>query len=86
MAKEEKPMPHYEGKAVSPREMLEPCAVRAARTVLRGGRWSDTPPLPDPWEKPVQINRLIKSSYSLPCLLVPNGKRICALHLFPLQR
>jgi putative transposase len=27
--------------------MLEPCAVRAARTVLRGGRGSDTPSLPD---------------------------------------
>jgi putative transposase len=28
--------------------MLEPCALRGASTVLRGGRCSDTPPLPDP--------------------------------------
>jgi hypothetical protein len=28
-------------------ELLEPCAVRVARTVLRGGRRSDALPLPD---------------------------------------
>jgi hypothetical protein len=28
-------------------ELLEPCAVRVACTVLRGGRRRDAPPLPD---------------------------------------
>ncbi len=38
----------HEPNAVPPREMLEPCASRGASTVLRGGRCSDTPSLPDP--------------------------------------
>ncbi len=41
-------MPQHESSIVTPCEMLEPCAVRAARTVLRGGRCSNTPSLPDP--------------------------------------
>jgi hypothetical protein len=41
-------MPQHESNAVPPREMLEPCALRGASTVLRGGRCSDTPSLPDP--------------------------------------
>jgi hypothetical protein len=31
----------------SPRGLLEPCAVNAARTVLRGPRHSNAPGLPD---------------------------------------
>ena len=42
-------MPQDELSVMTPREMLEPCAVRAARTVLRGGRCSDTPSFPDPY-------------------------------------
>jgi putative transposase len=41
-------MPQHESNAVPSREMLEPCALRGASTVLRGGRCSDTPSLPDP--------------------------------------
>ncbi len=41
-------MPRHEQRVRSPSEVLEPCAVRAARTVLRGGRPSNTPSLPDP--------------------------------------
>jgi putative transposase len=48
MAKESNPMPQHESNAVLLREMLEPCALRGASTVLRGGRCSNTPSLPDP--------------------------------------
>ena len=41
-------MQRHETRAVLLREMLEPCALRGASTVLRGGRCSDTPSLPDP--------------------------------------
>jgi hypothetical protein len=41
-------MPQHESNAVPSREMLEPCALRGASTVLRGGRCSDIPSLPDP--------------------------------------
>jgi hypothetical protein len=37
-----------------PRGLLEPYALRGARTVLRGGRCSDVPPLPDcGWNSPI---------------------------------
>ncbi len=41
-------MPQHEQRVRSPSEVLEPCALKGARTVLRGGRRSNTPSLPDP--------------------------------------
>jgi putative transposase len=38
----------HEKRGALPREELEPCAVRAASTVLRGGRHSNVSSLPDP--------------------------------------
>ena len=36
--------------------LLEPCAVKVACTVLRGGRGSNAPPLPEPSDPRVMIS------------------------------
>lgn len=41
-------MSQDEQRVRSPSEVLEPCALKGARTVLRGGRRSNMPSLPDP--------------------------------------
>ena len=47
-------MPQHESNAVLLHEMLDPCALRGASTVLRGGRCSNTPSLPDPPDREAQ--------------------------------